>query len=85
MLEQQIAYNFLADSVFSESKEIEKLKERMEILRDIGEYEGKFYSTKWIQKNILRMSDEEIETEQTQIEQEKAERAEAGDEEDMDF
>tara|TARA_Y100001937_G_scaffold128764_1_gene207740 strand:+ start:3332 stop:4852 length:1521 start_codon:yes stop_codon:yes gene_type:complete len=84
---QSIAYDFVADSVFAESKEIEKLKERMEILRDIGEYEGKFYSTKWIQKNILRMTDEDIEQEQTQIEQEKAERAEAGEDEgdDLDF
>ena len=87
LMEQAIAYHFVADSVFAESKEIEKLKERMEILRDVGEYEGKFYSTQWIQKNILRMTDEDIKQEQTQIEQEKAERAEAGEDEgdDLDF
>jgi hypothetical protein len=82
-LEQQIMYDYNTDSVFSESKDIEILKDRMEILRDVAEYEGKFYSTKWIQKNILRMDDHEIGDIQKEIDKEAEETS--PDEDDSDI
>jgi hypothetical protein len=36
------------------------LKERMEILRDMDDVVGKYYSVEWVRKNVLKQTDEEI-------------------------
>jgi hypothetical protein len=49
-------------------------KERMEIYRAMkdGEMIGNVYSKDWTMKNILKMSDEEIEQQKETIDKEKA-------------
>ena len=59
-IHQDIIFDFTRDSYFTELKENEILKERMEILRDASEYIGKYYSIGWIRKNVLRQSEEEM-------------------------
>ena len=44
----------------------------MGVLREVADYSGKFFSDKWIRKNILRQTDDEIEEIDRQIEEEKA-------------
>ena len=61
-----------SDSYFTESKQAEILKDRMNSLGQITNYSGKFYSDYWIRKNILRQTDDEIEEIDQQIEEEKA-------------
>ncbi|AUR85740.1 capsid assembly protein [Vibrio phage 1.081.O._10N.286.52.C2] len=61
---------FNQDSYFEESKELEILNSRMNAMRDVGEYAGKYYSHKYIQKNILRLSDDQINTMQIEIDEE---------------
>ena len=55
-----IQFIFNQDSHFSELKQSEVLKERLEILSQMDEYIGKYYSTEWIRRNILKQSDEEM-------------------------
>ena len=58
---EYINFEFKSDSYFSELKEAEMIRERMEILRDISEYAGKYVSHTWIRKNVLQQTEEEIE------------------------
>jgi len=54
----QFIYN--QDSYFSELKQTEIFKDRLDILTQMEEYVGKYYSVDWVRKNILQQSEEEI-------------------------
>jgi hypothetical protein len=71
-IEQDLKVEFSTDTYFAESKQTELIKERMAVLREVADYSGKFFSDKWIRKNILRQTDDEIEEIDRQIEEEKA-------------
>ena len=71
-IEQDLKVEFSTDSYFAESKQTELIKERMGVLREVADYSGKFFSDKWIRKNILRQTDDEIEQIDREIEEEKA-------------
>ena len=72
-LSQTIKYEYVSDGYFAEIKESEMFKDRMEIYRNMKDNEmiGNVYSKDWAMKNVLKMSDEEIEDMQKQIDQEK--------------
>jgi len=57
---QDINIIFSKDSYFNELKENEILRERVEMLNTLGNYNGVFFSTNYIRKNILKQTDEEI-------------------------
>lgn len=65
-----IKYKFSQDNFYAELKEIEILRERMAMLRDIDDYAGKYYSHEWIRRNVLRQTDEEMEEMDEQIQDE---------------
>ena len=66
----QIYYDFLEDNHFSELKNAEIMRERLNTLRDIDEYVGKYYSAEWVRKNVLMQTEDEIEEINGQIDQE---------------
>jgi hypothetical protein len=80
-LSQTIKYEYVEDGYFSEIKENELFKERMEIFRNMKDNEilGNVYSKEWAMKHVLKMNDEEIEEQQEKIENEKQEAPEQGD------
>jgi len=57
---QDIAFNFNKDSYFNDLKENEILREKVEMLNVLSSSVGTFYSTNYIRKNILKMTDQEI-------------------------
>ena len=63
----------MKDNHFEELKSAEIISNRMQLLRDIDEYTGNYYSKKWIQKNILQMSEDVIEDMKQEIADEQAE------------
>jgi hypothetical protein len=67
---ERIYYVFNKDSYFEEQKELEILNGRMAALQQVNEYIGKFYSNKYIMKNVLRLSDDEMEEMTNDIEEE---------------
>ena len=69
----KIYYDFLEDNHFAELKNSEIMRERLNTLRDIDEYVGKYYSTNWVRKNILMQTEEEIEEIDQQIADEPSE------------
>ena len=60
-IEDSISIDYLEDNYFSELKEFEILRERVETLNIVNEFIGKYYSQKWVRNNILRQTDEDIE------------------------
>ena len=68
---QDIDFQFVKDSYFTELKDSEILKERLEALQQMDEYIGKYYSIEYIRRNILRQTEEEMKTIDSQIKQEK--------------
>jgi hypothetical protein len=61
IIKENIAVDFAEDNFFSELKEFEILKERINMLGDISQYVGKYFSEKWVRANILRQTAQEIE------------------------
>lgn len=55
-----IFYDFVKDNNYSELKEAELMQGRLGILGIIDPYVGKYYSKEWIQRNVLRLNDDEI-------------------------
>ena len=72
-IHQDIIFDYNKDNYFSELKEVDIMKERLEMMREVGEYIGQYFSKKYIYKNILRMTDEEIEEMKKQIDIEREE------------
>jgi hypothetical protein len=69
-MEDHIQYDFLYDNHFAELKEAELLTNRLTLLTTMEPYIGKYYSTEYVRKKILRQTDSEIIEIDTQIEDE---------------
>ena len=70
---EHIHFDFIKDNNFTELKDAELMKERLSLLGSVDPYTGRYFSQKWIQRNVLRLTDDEIEAMQTEIEEEKEE------------
>jgi len=62
--------DFIKDNQFTELKEMEILRERIGVMNEITQYVGEYYSKEWVMRNVLRMSDDDIEDMKKEIEQE---------------
>ena len=69
-ISDHIQYDFLYDNQFAELKETEMLNERLGVLATIEPYIGKYYSTQWVRRKVLRQTDSEMVEMDEQIEQE---------------
>jgi len=76
-----ITYNFVNDNHFEELKESEIMAERLRILGEVDPLVGKYFSLAWVRKNVLRMTEEEIDVMQREIDMESDE----NDEEEIDL
>jgi len=70
VMEDHIQYDFLYDNHFAELKEGELLTNRLTLATTIEPYIGKYYSTEYVRKKILRQTDSEIIEIDNQIEDE---------------
>ncbi|QDH49015.1 portal vertex protein [Pantoea phage Phynn] len=66
----RISFIFQQDSYYAELKDIEILERRLNLMSQTENVVGKYVSHKYIMKEILRMSDEDIEREAKEIEAE---------------
>jgi len=78
-IQASIRYDFMQDNYFEELKESEVLRERLNLLRDIDDYVGKYYSAEWVRKNVLMMNEDEIEQMRDEIEEDEKDSNEAED------
>ena len=68
---ENIHYDFIKDNNFSELKDAELMKERLSLLSEIDTYTGRYFSHAWIQREVLRLTDDEIDKMDVEIDQEK--------------
>lgn len=59
-IKEYIHYDFLEDNNFAELKESELMTSRVTLLNTMTPFIGTYYSMNWVRKNILQMTEEEI-------------------------
>jgi hypothetical protein len=70
-IKQDISFIWNKDNYFSELKENELIRERLDMLNILNEYIGSYYSVNWIRRTILKQDDFEIEQMDKEIEKER--------------
>jgi hypothetical protein len=68
---ENIYFDFIKDNNFTELKDAELMKERLSLLGQVDPYTGRYFSQAWIQRNVLRLTDDEIKEMQTEMDEEK--------------
>ena len=85
-MKEYIAVDYLEDNYFSEMKEFEILRERLEMAQQMDDLLDKgFVSKKYIRQTVLKQTEEDIERLASEIEEESEESGEEGEEDDLDF
>jgi hypothetical protein len=64
---EHIYYDFKKDNNFTEMREAELLRERLNLLSVVDPYIGRYYSAGWVRRHVLQMDDEEIEKMEKEI------------------
>ena len=67
---EDIFYDYRKDNNFTELRDAELLQQRLQALGQIDPYVGRYYSQEWVKKNVLHMTDDEVEEMQKQIDSE---------------
>jgi hypothetical protein len=70
-IREGISVDYIEDNYFSELKDFEIMRERINMLDTISSHIGKYYSDKWVRSNILNQSEADIERMNTEIAEEK--------------
>ena len=60
-IKDDIEFEFATDAYYTESKNQELLRSRVEVLNGMSSYIGTLFSKAYIQKKVLMLTDEEIE------------------------
>jgi len=66
-MKNSIKYEFMKDNHFTELKDQELMNQRVAILQQLEPFIGRYFSDEWVQKNVLRQTEDEIEEIQQQI------------------
>ena len=66
-LSNSISFDYARDNHYAELKELEIVNNRMAAVQAVDPFVGKYFSVEWVQKNILRHKDQDIEQMMQQI------------------
>ena len=83
MWKNDITVDFIRDNHFTELKDAEVLRERLQTMDQVSQYVGEYFSKEWVWKNVLQMQEDEVETILKQISVEA--NAETGNEDEDEF
>jgi len=67
---EDIYYDYKKDNNFTELRDAELLTSRLQLLATVDPYLGRYFSSKWVKKTVLHMTDEEIEDMQEEMAEE---------------
>ena len=67
---EDIFYDYIKDNNFTELRDAELLQQRLQALGQIDPYVGRYYSQEWVKKNVLHLTDDQMEEMQKQIDSE---------------
>jgi len=73
IIQSDILFDFRKDSYFTELKEGELLKSRLDLLNTADSYIGKYFSKQYVKKHVLRFTDDQIKQIEEEIADEKEE------------
>lgn len=59
-MRNHIIVDFARDNHFTELKDSELLRERIQTLDAMRDYIGEYFSKEWVQKNVLHFTDDDI-------------------------
>jgi hypothetical protein len=68
---EYIHYDYIKDNNFSELKDAELMTNRLSLLGAVDPYTGRYFSQSWIQRNVLRLTDDDIGEMQKEMDLEK--------------
>jgi hypothetical protein len=63
-----IQVDFQRDNHFTELKNAEVLQNRINVLDQVSQYVGEYFSREWVMKNVMMMSDDDINEMKDQVE-----------------
>jgi len=75
-VKRKLVFKYKTDTQFIEAKKLQTMESRMAVLRDAIDYKDDYFSKKYIQKNILQFTTEEIEEIDNEIMEDKAKEGE---------
>jgi hypothetical protein len=78
-LSNQVMFDFVRDNHFTELKEAELLREKLQSLDQVQNYVGEYFSKEWVMKNILKFDDDMIKQVEDQADKEEPEEPEQKD------
>ena len=67
-ISNKINFEFTRDNHFTELKEAELLRDKLQSLDQVQQYVGEYFSKEWVMKNILRFDDDQIKQMTKQVE-----------------
>ncbi len=67
---EAIYYNYVKDNNFTELRDAELLQNRLQTVAAVDPYMGRYFSAEWVKKNILQMTDDEIQAMDKQMKKE---------------
>jgi hypothetical protein len=59
-IKEKINYKYAQDQYYQEMKEAENLRNRVDVLNQMSPYVGTYFSKNYVRKNVLRLTDAEI-------------------------
>jgi len=69
-IKEHIQYRYAQDQYFDEMKSAENIRNRIDLLTQVQPFVGYYFSKKYVERNILRMTDSEIQQMESEIEEE---------------
>ena len=69
-IKDNLSYQYMKDGHYAEMRDMDLLRDRLEVLGTIEPYIGQYFSKKYVQKQVFRMSDDEIESMQKEMDAE---------------
>ena len=67
---EHIYYDYKKDNNFVELRDAELLQQRIQMVTMLDPFVGRYFSGEWVKKNVLKMTEEEIDEMEKQIEEE---------------
>ena len=69
-IKENLSYEYMKDGHYAEMRDMDLLRDRLEVLNTIEPFIGQYFSKRYVQKQVFRMSDDEIETMQKDMDSE---------------
>ena len=69
-VKENVTYGYMRDGHYAEMRDMDLLRDRMDMLNTMEPFIGGWFSKQYVQKQVFRMSDEEIDSMQKEMDAE---------------